>query len=682
MEKELEVERSPAAAAPPTANTDGCCSASVVQLTEQRQQNVAATENDGLAKIKDKFIDWEKIKLSREKSEGTKKDAEKTEKTNKDNETDEPPLKKVKHEKSRGQNKHRPRDKKIDCSDRLCPSILTEKVCTFGEKCRFEHNVKEFMTTKPPDIGDKCYAFETYGKCFYSLMCRFGTSHLGEDYTNLIDNDKFKDYVPSKNVLSKDLQRLLWKKKYKYEKAGKVIDTLMNMKGKNHSILKDSIEKRLSVENLTLNKSNEVKSDGTTTAAGQNEEGIMGVTDAGPVGSLETTVESQPKVDLKNKTDNMHVNSSPSLSESIPDKDVKMRICEKKKIDFSNKLYLAPLTTVGNLPFRRICKRYGADITCGEMAMCTNLLQGQLSEWALVKRHHTEDLFGVQLCGSFPDTMTKCAEILNDKMDIDFIDVNVGCPIDLVFKKGGGCALMGRLSRFEHIITGMSSVMDIPITVKMRAGIQDNNFTAHKVLPRLRDWGVSMVTLHGRSREQRYTKIADWDYISKCAEIAKPMPLYGNGDILSYEDANRQRQHTGVSGVMIARGALIKPWVFTEIKEQRHWDISSSERFDILRDFTNYGLEHWGSDQQGVDRTRRFLLEWLSFLYRYIPVGILESIPQKINQRPPCYFGRDDLETLMASPNCGDWVKISEMLLGPVPSGFEFLPKHRANSYK
>lgn len=200
--------------------------------------------------------------------------------------------------------------------------------------------------------------------------------------------------------------------------------------------------------------------------------------------------------------------------------------------------------------------------------------------------------------------------------------------------------------------------------------------------PNLKNLNISLFTIHGRSKEQRYTKLPDWDYIDTCAKAADPVPCFGCGDVLSYEDYYSKLENTSVAGIVIARGALIKPWIFTEIKERRHWDISSSERLDILRNFVNYGLEHWGSDQQGVDITRRFLLEWLSFQHRYIPVGLLERIPQKINERPPPYYGRDDLETTMASGNCRDWMKISEMLLGPVGDNFQFLPKHKANSYQ
>jgi len=122
----------------------------------------------------------------------------------------------------------------------------------------------------------------------------------------------------------------------------------------------------------------------------------------------------------------------------------------------------------------------------------------------------------------------------------------------------------------------------------------------------------------------------------------------------------------------------MKPWLPREIKEKRDWDISSRERLDILRDFVSAGLEHWGSDQDGVNHTRRFLLEWLSFLCRYVPVGLLEVLPAKMNDRPPAMYARDDLETLFLSPFADDWVKITEMLLGPVPEGFRFVPKHKS----
>jgi len=124
-----------------------------------------------------------------------------------------------------------------------------------------------------------------------------------------------------------------------------------------------------------------------------------------------------------------------------------------------------------------------------------------------------------------------------------------------------------------------------------------------------------------------------------------------------------------------------QPWLFTEIKEQRHWDITSGERLNILKDFVHFGLEHWGSDSKGVETTRHFLLEWLSYTCRYIPVGLLDIIPQRLNWRPPSFYGRDDLETLMASDSAADWIRISEMLLGKVPEGFTFAPKHKSNAY-
>lgn len=133
---------------------------------------------------------------------------------------------------------------------------------------------------------------------------------------------------------------------------------------------------------------------------------------------------------------------------------------------------------------------------------------------------------------------------------------------------------------------------------------------------------------------------------------------------------------------MVGRGALIKPWIFSEFKTGQLWDISSSERFDMLKKFANYGLEHWGTDTQGINQTRRYLCEWSSFLYRYVPVGIIETLPQRMNLRPEGFEGRNDLETMMASSNVKEWIKLSEMLLGPAPESFDFVPKHKSSSYE
>uniref|UniRef100_A0A8C5LH60 tRNA-dihydrouridine(47) synthase [NAD(P)(+)] n=1 Tax=Jaculus jaculus TaxID=51337 RepID=A0A8C5LH60_JACJA len=541
--------------------------------------------------------------------------------------------------RARGQNKGRPHVKPTHYEqNRLCPSLIQElaATCAFGDRCRFLHDVGRYLEMKPADLGPHCVLFDTFGRCPYGVTCRFAGAHLGPEGQNLVQEEvvaRSANLPAVRNSLDRVLQQQLRKRQVHFERTEKAL------------------------RQLSQGHASAATTPKATAAPGQNshnaQRDLAGLgTDTPPRSPVQTC--------------------GPLTDEDV----VRLRPCEKKRVCISSSLLAC-----GNLPFRRICKRFGADVTCGEMAVCTNLLQGQMSEWALLKRHPCEDIFGVQLEGAFPDTMTKCAELLNRTIDVDFVDINVGCPIDLVYKKGGGCALMNRSAKFQQIVRGMNEVLDVPLTVKMRTGVQERVSLAHRLLPELRDWGAALVTLHGRSREQRYTRLADWCYIEECAKVADPMPLFGNGDILSYEDANRAMQ-TGVAGIMIARGALLKPWLFTEIKEQRHWDISSSERLEVLRDFTHFGLEHWGSDTQGVERTRRFLLEWLSFLCRYVPVGLLERLPQRINERPPYYVGRDYLETLMASQQAADWIRISEMLLGPVPAGFAFLPKHKANAYK
>eukprot|EP01137_Pigoraptor_chileana_P002779 Opistho-2@42087 len=577
----------------------------------------------------------------------------------------------------------------------LCNSILRGNKCNFAENCRYSHNLDDYLAAKLPDLGPTCINFEKFGKCPYGLQCRFSGAHTDADKNTIVDEAKIAQRKTEKpevmNVMQKDFLNRLRKRQLDLPRSQEFSNALAE-RLRLLKIHTDGLEKG---KKAAGGAGDAPASQPTTDSVAKTEaaEGEQGAEVGGDVETdvADAVVDATVGVGAKTTTEAEVVPAGVALPSNTPVKDwdavfteemnIRFRPMEKKKIDFSGKLYLAPLTTVGNLPFRRVCKKLGVDITCGEMALATNVLQAQQSEWSLLKRHHTEDIFGVQLCGAFADQMSRCAEVVAKYTDVDFVDINCGCPIDLVYKKGAGSALLERQTRLEQIVKGMNYALgEIPLTIKIRTGVHNNSWNAHKLIPKLRDWGVSLITLHGRSREQRYSKLADWEYINQCSAVANPVPFFGNGDILSYEEAAHHIENAGVSGLMVARGALYKPWIFTEIKERRHWDISSGERLDILRDFVNAGLEHWGSDDQGIAATRRFLLEWLSFAYRYIPVGLLERLPQKINEPAHPYIGRNDLETLMASPSAGDWVKLSEMLLGPVPDDFVFIPKHKANS--
>lgn len=392
---------------------------------------------------------------------------------------------------------------------------------------------------------------------------------------------------------------------------------------------------------------------------------------------------------------------------------------EKRKIYFGPETpVLAPLTTQGNLPFRRLCVGLGAQITYSEMAVGLSLIQGQKSEWALMRAHESEaaspaykpkasivtnydnakDIrFGAQIAANKPWQALKTTEILSKLCPyLRVIDLNCGCPIDLICRTGAGSALLDSQSKLEKMVRGMNAVSgEVPITVKIRMGTKDNRPSAHKLVERLvhggsmaselggTSSGVAAITLHGRSKQQRYTKNANWEYISDCAALirrfneqgddlsdtikeaeSRTQPangkvyFIGNGDCYSHVDYNNHLAEAKVDSVMIARGALIKPWIFEEIEQGQYIDKSATERLALIEQYVRYGLETWGSDEMGVGTTRRFLLEWLSFAYRYVPVGILEHLPPNLQDRPPAWRGRSDLETLLGSDNYKDWIKI------------------------
>lgn len=587
----------------------------------------------------------------------------------------------------------------------LCPVVAKAgnvSACAYNDHCRFSHDLEAFSAQKPADIEGFCPFLDTEGPCPYGVACRFAGTHKDD-----LKEETSKPHMKNSesNILSKETQKLLWKNKVKFTNAeaaikhlglsGKIKNIKLSNKEEDSETTKNdsstshddevSADASIKLENSSLVTGKEEIEDATTTEDDRPPKKAKSLTVETPI-PIAMDVNNGSNVHEKELAKNPERDLSAITIDPLSletDKSLKVQAREKKLIDFKEKLYLAPLTTVGNLPFRRVCKVLGADITCGEMAMCTNLLQGQASEWALLRRHSCEDIFGVQICGAYPDTVARTVDLIEQHCLVDFIDINMGCPIDIVVNKGAGSALLTKPMRMRNVIEVASGTTGIPITIKVRTGYFEGKNRIDSLIADIGNWGATAVTIHGRSRQQRYSKLADWEYIYQCAKSApKSLQVLGNGDVFSYIDWNTHKSDCPeLSTCMVARGALIKPWIFTEIKEQRHWDISSGERLDILKDYVRFGLQHWGSDSKGVETTRHFLLEWLSYTCRYIPVGLLDVIPQRINWRPPSYHGRDDLETLMASDSAADWVRISEMLLGKVPEGFSFAPKHKSNAY-
>uniref|UniRef100_A0A0G4G9V8 tRNA-dihydrouridine(47) synthase [NAD(P)(+)] n=1 Tax=Chromera velia CCMP2878 TaxID=1169474 RepID=A0A0G4G9V8_9ALVE len=580
-----------------------------------------------------------------------------------------PPREGGKHhpKRQRGQNKPSERTAnsvalQMSKSAQICTRFSQLGECSFGDECVFGHDINEFLSKKGPDLGETCPIFSQFGFCSAGVNCRWGKQHLSSEGRNLCRTEG-GNLRPS---VSSDLQELEGKK------------------GETGGISSD-VRTLLRKKKVPLQKSQKFLREWEKEGKAQQKKGN---------GSCPKEEEGEGRTEPNRWEPQILLGSL--VTETW--REERERKC--KRLDLRGKMILAPLTTVGNLPFRRLCCKMGVDVTVSEMAMASSILEGKTSELALLKRHADEKIYGIQVAGGYPDVMTKCAEFLDLYADCDFVDINMGCPLEALHQKGAGCFLMMKERRLEGVVRGMSSVMRTPLTIKMRTAFMDKERTAHLLVPKLKEWGVQSMALHGRTAKQRYTKCADWAYISTCARAAAAscasssssssssaspvegvVPLAGNGDVFSFEDAERGFEEHGASAVMVGRGALIKPWIFTEIKERRHWDISASERLDVIKDYVKFGLEHWGSDDRGIASTRRFLLEWLSFLHRYIPVGLLERVPQHINWRPPPFVGRSDLETKLASPLVKDWIEISEMFLGPIPQGFSFIPKHKSNAY-
>ena len=229
-----------------------------------------------------------------------------------------------------------------------------------------------------------------------------------------------------------------------------------------------------------------------------------------------------------------------------------------------NNVFLAPMAGVTDIPFRKICREFGPGLTFTEMASSKAMEFNSKKTSKILNIIEGERPSIVQIFGSDKYAIKNTIEKLNEDDSIDIIDINMGCPAPKLVKNGDGAGLLLDLEKVEEILKEATSVSKKPITVKTRKGFNDNIITAVEVAKLCEKYGVAMITIHGRTREQYYSGKADLDII-KAVKEAVSIPVIGNGDIVDIESAKRMFEYTNCDGIMIARGAQGNPWIFKQI---------------------------------------------------------------------------------------------------------------------
>jgi tRNA-dihydrouridine synthase 3 len=320
---------------------------------------------------------------------------------------------------------------------------------------------------------------------------------------------------------------------------------------------------------------------------------------------------------------------------------------------FRDVVAMAPMAMGGNLPYRRLCREYGAVRTCSEMVLADKFVKG--GDRPLVRHHESETDFGVQLAGKRPEVMAEAARMAVDG-GASFIDLNFGCPIDLIVKRGAGAALLKRPGKLAEIVAAVRAAVDVPLSAKLRLGYSEKKLNVVDLALRAQDAGADAVGIHGRTRNQRYRLNARWELIDEVAQ-AVSIPVLGNGDLLTPWDLERRRTETSITSFLVARGALIKPWIFQELAEGRSLNPSVGERWSVLRRYCDLALEHFGDDAKGTARARQFFLWHWNFWHRYRPWTVdqySEHFPDSLIQaRNPRVSGEAELE-LLASDDPSD----------------------------
>jgi tRNA-dihydrouridine synthase B len=274
-------------------------------------------------------------------------------------------------------------------------------------------------------------------------------------------------------------------------------------------------------------------------------------------------------------------------------------------------LYLAPQAGVSESPFRRLCRRFGADVVVSEFVSAEAIRRGNERTHDYLRFDPAERPIGVQIFGADPAGMAEAAALVEEVYGPDFLDINFGCPVKKVVKRNGGSGCLRDLDLVDRIIRSVADAVRIPTTVKIRSGWSDEQRDPVGIARRCEQAGARVLTLHPRTRTQFYSGAADWREIAAVV-AAVGIPVVGNGDVRSGADAVRMRDETGCAGIMIARASHGRPWLFAECRAALDGrpvpsEPGVAERFAVILEHARNAIEFGGEEERAMLEFRKHL---------------------------------------------------------------------------